>query len=291
MRKLLGFLLVSVFLLASSNAFAFNSENWYWNLNNVAAGESSIADDYFVGNQVGSGSAPLGYMTDGITELMSEMNYYADTWSSVNYGQITDSGLGYLTGLNDADNSSPSDTEGLNSFYNITFAWDNLQGQVDSVNGTEVSASYDSGTINFYLDLNGFSGADSSSYSDGILLFSVVITGGGYTLDLATGNGDYSMEGYLTNIYEDFWYLDGETEDITESFEYTMNWTVAFSHGDNEGASITYTDPGGDPNIYVVSATHDSSLAIGIVPEPATFTLFGLCLIGFAGVARKRSRV
>ncbi|WP_321495875.1 PEP-CTERM sorting domain-containing protein [uncultured Desulfobacter sp.] len=269
MKKLLGFLIIGVFFLASSNAFAFTETNWYWNVSNV-----STAYD-------------TGWDADGITSLMKSITYYAITTSNIDTGgNITDKGVGVFTGMT-SYNGATGDNEGLsdslNGDYQITFAWNDITGKVDNQIGTMVYASYSTGTINFYLNKDkSYDPALSSTYTDGDYLFSLAITGGNYSLDLSSGDGEYSLEGYVSYVVDDFWY----TEKNTDLSDLSATTISMISHGDNNQADIT-TNPDGS---LIVISDHDSSFEIAVVPEPATFTLLGLSLIGFAGIARKRCR-
>ncbi len=280
MKKILGLLLISAFLLTTSNAFATFIDS-YWDLNAVAIADSSVVDTYF--------TADGG---DGVTEALSQFTYYALTESVIQSdGSILDAGMAYATSVNPTGGNIPPDDEGYYSAYGLTFVWDDLAGQVTNVasDGT-ISAIYTSGTINFYIDYDpfGVSQGNVSTYTDGFQVATLAITSGAYELNPGSGNGWYELNGTYTSILDNFWF-DAVTGDDLSDDLLSNNWVVAYTHGDNDPSSVDIAyNPDGS---MTVTTDHDASMELGVVPEPGTVLLLGLglCGLGFAGYRRKRS--
>lgn len=289
MKKLITLLLASAFLLLSTNAFAFNRIKSYWDLN-------AVDNAFFIGDDIVGGA----WADDGVTTSFSELGYYAETRSVINLlaGTVDDSGHGHIDEL--FTGVSPSDTENYFLTSNVTFAWDNLKGNVTYSDATRVEASYYQGTINFYMGYNkageGFGynyGAtdplfiDSvlSTFTDGTKIATIEITSGSYELDLTGGAGSsYILNGKFTFLLDNFWFSE-DGEDLSDDLlgkEYVM----AYSAGDTDPNNTIIDTSGGLTSTTVISP-HDSSIEVGIVPEPTTMALFGIGLLCAAGLARK----
>ena len=270
-KKILLFLLVCGLVIGLGsvpNANAFTHLDTYWDLN-------AVDGTYF-------------NVDDGITEAFSEFMYYAETNSHISpTGGIVDAGLAYATSINTVAGTMPADDEGLGSHYGFAFAWTDLTGQVTSVapDGT-INATYTSGTFNFYVDYNPYAldFSNASTFTDGMLVATVALTSGGYTLDPNPGGtgSSYVLNGKFTYLLDDFWY-DAAGVDLDD---YPTDWVVSYSHGDNDPGSVDITyNADGSMDIF---SQHDSSMEIGAVPEPATMLLLGSGLLGLAGVGRKK---
>jgi len=271
-KKILLFLLVCGLVIGLGrvpNANAFTHIDTYWDLN-------AVATPYF--------TADGG---DGVTELFSEFTYYAQTNSAIDAtGGIIDSGLAWATSINPVSGSSPVDNEALNTSYLLTFAWTDLTGQVTSNDGSTVTAVYTSGTFDFYIDYAASLGANfstPSTFTDGTKVATVEITSGSYTLSLdGSAGSSYILNGEFTWLLDDFWF-DEYGQDLDD---YPAHWAVAYTAGDNDPKTLVIT-PHTDGSIDVFS-THDSSMEVGVIPEPATMLLLGSGLLGLAGIVRKK---
>ena len=129
----------------------------------------------------------------------------------------------------------------------------------------------------------------------------LTVTGGSYTLD---ANGDsvddgssYTIFAKMTDVINDFWYVDANGDGIPETDIYDdllgQEVVLAYTHGDTDPQNTTITGGPINPDgtlagpLNVVS-THNSSFEINIVPEPTTMFFFGFGLLGLAGVVRRR---
>lgn len=273
-------LLVTAFLLVSSSAMAFQST--YFNFNNLTDLGSGIAIP----------TLPFGGVYNGITGEFEELGYAASTTSVITSGNILDSGIGTITSLLDfvPPNLTPAelDSEGLGVSWNITFSWNDLAGYVTSLPGDDTLRSrYTSGTINFYL--NEFALAAPGIVIDSELLAVVNVNDGGYALDMdplsATYlQGPYTIKGVMDVKIDNFWFLFGSDLDLAN---FQMGWVQANTQGDNNDIVII---PGNSPGDFTVLSNHNSSLRVGVVPEPTTFVLLGIGLLGTAGIARRKKQ-
>jgi hypothetical protein len=291
MKQKLSFLVVFLFLFTCSGAMAFTSIPTYVDLNTVDA----------------------AYWTNpghsGITGSFDEMTYYAETLSTITGPAVSDIGTGFITGLGLSNQGLNSDLAGTDS-YQFTFAWNNLTGNVTGVDpdGT-IHAAYTSGDINFYIETLESGGVvtqenyiykdqtdlsvptlglinNTADLTDGVLVATVHVTGGSYILNIGDGVGSYLLNGEFSYLLDDFWYDATTGGDLHDGAAFSMDWLVAYSHGDNDTNNTRIVSAGGTSDVY---STHDSSIEIGVVPEPATLALFGIGLLGLAGLARKES--
>jgi hypothetical protein len=266
---------------------------------------------------------------DQRTETFNQLGVFANTTTT----QFDTDGSGTLSeGDRFSDNGhlnvtglipgGDSDNEGLNAFqgYQLTAEWNGLKGTASALsdNGDGTSTGnivYDSvgnTTFNFYVDdrtgavgtrTNFNYGADIGSdddvdttFNDGVLVLSVLITGGAGSniFDNATGaflRGTSTLIGEVTFALEDFFFFaDGaDFNDLIASLikismfidQNTDNVeTVAGPCGD--GDATTICNPG-DP-LFIVDSDHDGSIDFVRIPEPASVLLFGLGFLALGGI-------
>lgn len=200
------------------------------------------------------------------------------------------------------------DTEGLNQFggYEMTAQWTGLTGYVSELDNadptnTRLGLTYDSGTINFYLDtaLNSVfanpagtappAGAGGAGFADGTLVATLsLIQGKGHTFIDFTGNdlanqGSVELSLQFTYMLDDFW-LNALGVDLLDISPVDWHYMTTDMNIDTP-TNMAY--PGA---LYVAHSNQNGSADLTVVPEPSTMILLGGGLIGLAFVGRKRSR-
>jgi len=276
-KRMLGFL-SSLFLLIgiTGSASAYGLQDWYFDIDGAGGQDAVLISEFF--DLVSPNLVDTDY-TDGAT-----------TYNFVNYGVASFYGH---------DGGSPFPTDGdyqLNAIY--TF-----YGDADLTDGTN---SFTGGTFEIWFDDgSGYDYAtagDAATYygaNDGIKIA---------TFDLVSGEGTINPSGIpngqLTISYEASEILAGYffSPDMTDlSTLDPISLTLGFSTtnaswvenpSDTVEAELTdYASYGGvvpnnPPTDFWLSA--NGQLRIDIVPEPTTMLLFGIGLLGIAGISRRK---
>jgi hypothetical protein len=266
---------------------------------------------------------------DQVTETFNQYGVFANTTTT----QFDTDGSGSLTdGDKFSDNGhlnvtglipgGAGDNEGLNAIsgYQLTAEWNGLTGTAtaltDNGDGTSTgNIAYDAvnTTFNFYVDdrsgalatrtnfnYGGDIGSDDDvdgTFTDGVLVLSVLITGGAGTnvFDNLTGaflRGTSTLVGEVTFALEDFIFFADGDQDINDLIASLIKISVFIDQNtDNvetvagpcgDGDDTTVCNPG-DP-LFIVDSDHDGSMDLVRIPEPASVLLFGLGFLALGGI-------
>jgi len=215
------------------------------------------------------------------------------------------------------------DNEGLNTLagYQMTAEWNGLTGTADALtdngNGTSTGViHYDAvgnTTFHFYVDdrsgalatrtdfaYGGDIGSDDdvdATFNDGTLVLSILIVGGTGTnlFNNATGafiTGASVLLGEVTFALEDFFFFADGNQDINDLLGNLVQISAFIDQNTDEvetafgpcgdGDPLTPCNPG-DP-LFFVDSTHDGSVELVRIPEPASVLLFGLGFLALGGI-------
>lgn len=213
----------------------------------------------------------------------------------------------FLTGFTGPGGAAVTPPAGLNTSYEFTFVANIPEIQVNSVPPTfpqtAAFATNAPGQWAMYYD-SAISGGVKSvvdtgvGFNDGQLIASGHFQTGELTsaftaLSATTGTGSFIIHGFVDDYDPAYFTLDQATNlpifDIR--LEGTLNippldsTTVSFFDG-NDGFDVTGVNLAEDL-LFKVDASHKFSVQ---VPEPSSFILMGLGLLGAAGIARRRMK-
>lgn len=296
MKKLFSIVAVAILSLAlTAPAFAQKLTDWTFDLSNVVIGYNPDTTPIYGPTYTGVDSLLVSGTADirqnlGADSMLTEN----DSFSVEAYLGIVkiDTGVGFPKSITDGDGE----------FF---FYGENLAGNVFDVvsagsptDGFYGAASflyqYTSGTIGLYYgdvtDIAGSTILNSLEIDKSLSTPTVANQGGEYLsgdLDLFahfTDNGANSP--FITDILGNIvsYYFDSLSTQVQLIFDLQNNLSIA------EGTIINLFDEEGNLIGFDAKAFSSGNVSLAVTPEPSTFLIFGLGLLGLLGFRRKLAK-
>lgn len=222
----------------------------------------------------------------GQTGVYDQLGTYIQTTSTEVGGAFTDVGHLAVTSLIPTQAGQKA---GLDDTWFLIGGWSDLQG----TQGPLGSFTYTSGTLDLYVTTEAYGWGSSVGAGDDtgftpnasfnhVASLSLVSGAGG--LDYGTLNGWVELTWEFTAINQDgnFW-LDENGQPINLANLSAGERLFAIADANTHLVEVDFT-----PNGAVIRSDHNGSVAIGVVPEPASMVLFGSGLFGLAGAGLRK---
>lgn len=155
-----------------------------------------------------------------------------------------------------------------------------------------------SGAIEFWFDTD----KDTTNNIDGVNSYKVADLnllegfGGSPTAEINGFESDFDFRAAFDKVYyPDFWSLAGGVS--FDDFMTTYGYPAIFMDAQNldatlkDGPEAIFNGPGTDDDQFRIGVLNEGSAEVSVVPEPGTMILFGLGLLGFAGIGRRKVQI
>ena len=218
---------------------------------------------------------------DGVTRLFDQLQMFSQTTSTdldgIPGGAFTDVGHLAITSMLP---SPAGDTEGLDSAWFLTGAWNDLSGYT-TVTATGFDYTYTSGTMKLYAGSTPYSfgssvgSGDDTGFTSGTEIATLSLVSGTGELDTSTNTGATKLFWKFTSMKSGVW---------KDQYGNDLNTKIPLVLAVSDANTNNVVFQGAD-----ILSDHDGSVAIAVTPEPTSLVLFGSGLVGF--IARRKKKI